>query len=159
MIRFVPMPIITPELIWRFWDKVQKTDYCWLWTGSKLKAGYGLLGGGDRKVYVATRISYTIHFNKDPGNLEVCHDCQNASCVRPDHLYLDDHQGNMKFAGINGRIKVEDDLNPSAKLTLSEVLEIQEIGYSISLSNQARKYSVTPSTIQAVLERRTWNHV
>lgn len=155
----MPMPIITPDLIWRFWDKVNKTDYCWIWTACKLKAGYGQLSGGDGKIYIATRISYTMHFNKDPGDLEVCHECQNSSCVRPDHLYLDTHQGNMKFAGMNDRIKVEGDLNPSAKLTLSEVIQIRENGYSISLSNQARKYDVSPSTIQAIIDRRSWTHV
>ena len=159
MRRFIPMPLITPNLNWRFWSMVDKTDYCWVWTGSKLKAGYGLIGGGDGKVYVATRISYFMHYNKDPGNMEVCHECQNPPCIRPDHLYLGTHQDNMKHAGINGRIKTKGDFNPSSKLTLKEVLSIREIGYSISLSDQARKYAVTPSTIQAILDRRTWTHV
>jgi len=32
----------------RFESRIKKTPTCWLWTGSKLPAGYGMIGAGGR---------------------------------------------------------------------------------------------------------------
>lgn len=73
------------ELPARFWEKVEKTESCWLWTAGKYRNGYGAfwLGGGMRRAH---RLAYadakgTIH----PG-LELDHLCRVRNCVNPDHL-------------------------------------------------------------------------
>lgn len=46
-----------------------------------------------------------------------------------------------------------------AKLSSDEVLEIREMGDSVSLKELASQYSVTVDTINNVLKRKTWYHI
>ncbi len=43
----------------RFWAKVNKTESCWLWTGTILKCGYGMLSVGEKNT-LAHRFSYSM---------------------------------------------------------------------------------------------------
>lgn len=89
----------------RFWSKVNATDYCWLWTGSKDACGYGRFRLKDRNVLVH-RLAYRIingDFNKE---LHVLHRCDNTACVNPDHLFTGTHQDNMSDKQIKGRGKI-----------------------------------------------------
>lgn len=83
----------------RFWNKVNfcgpspdpryAEGQCWIWIGHKDKAGYGQLGHSFKKLTGfarAHRYSYFLMNGKDPGELMVCHRCDNPSCVR--HLFL-----------------------------------------------------------------------
>ena len=74
---------ITPE--YRFWQKVNKSVDCWLWTGSSDGRGYGSfrLGG---KTMRAHRVSYEWAFGAIPDGLDVDHICRTRRCVNPDHL-------------------------------------------------------------------------
>lgn len=90
----------------RFWEKVEKSDGCWLWTGSTI-SGYGYLHSGDklvRKPLRAHRASWAIHHGPIPDGLWVLHHCDTPLCVRPDHLFLGDRRANMLDAARKGRI-------------------------------------------------------
>lgn len=70
----------------RFFDKVDKTDGCWNWTGSHNGVGYGEIRIGGRKVY-AHRWSYEHHHGEPiPDGLVIDHLCRNPRCVNPAHL-------------------------------------------------------------------------
>lgn len=69
----------------RFWQKVQKTDSCWVWIGSKDKQGYGNLTN-NRQVLAVHRVSYEMHVGPIPAGLVIDHKCFNHSCVNPEHL-------------------------------------------------------------------------
>ena len=72
----------------RFWDKVNKTDTCWLWTASKGSKGYGMFRVNGR-LYGAHKWSYIMaHGEVDTDGMEVHHSCENPSCVNPEHLSL-----------------------------------------------------------------------
>lgn len=71
----------------RFNQKVNKTNTCWLWTGSQNPKGYGRISYNG-KVIRAHRLSYLLHKGKIPDGLNVCHTCDIPRCVNPDHLWL-----------------------------------------------------------------------
>lgn len=89
----------------QFWDKVEKTDACWLWQGALTSAGYGCLTVNKRRVY-AHRLSYEIATGIHPGNLKVCHNCpggDNPACVNPAHLWLGTDLDNARDRERKGR--------------------------------------------------------
>lgn len=82
----------------RFWNKVVKTDGCWLWTGTIDKCGYGSvkIAGRSRRVH---RVAHEMHHGPIPDGLHVDHLCHNQDlscdknnecphrrCVNPAHL-------------------------------------------------------------------------
>lgn len=85
----------------RFWEKINKTETCWLWTASTRGSGYGCFRFNGR-TESANRVSWIIHNGEIPDGLLVLHKCDVPSCVNPDHLYLGDFSQNMKDAWERG---------------------------------------------------------
>lgn len=83
----------------RFNQKVEKTESCWNWVGSKGSHGYGemRINGNNN---LAHRVSYERHIGSIPIGKEIDHICHNRSCVNPAHLRVtttkqnaENHQG------------------------------------------------------------------
>jgi hypothetical protein len=74
----------------RFWNRVTKTDNCWLWSGF-LVSGYGQFElqrtpEGKRVRIYAHRFSYEQKNGSVPEGLVLDHLCRVRNCVRPSHL-------------------------------------------------------------------------
>ena len=86
----------TPE--GRFWEKVDKSGDCWMWTGARGAHGYGDFhyGGGSRHV-LAHRYVYELEVGPIPEGLELRHLCNNGhnGCVNPHHLLPGTRSDNM----------------------------------------------------------------
>lgn len=85
----------------RFWTKVKPSRGCWEWAGVKNANGYGVFcNKGDR---LSHRISYSLLKGPVEKNLELCHTCDNPSCVNPNHLFKGTHQDNMRDMKLKAR--------------------------------------------------------
>jgi len=93
----------------RFWAKVQKTETCWLWTAFRNKAGYGVFGlehhvhGQQGKNILAPRQAWILTYGPIPEGQYILHNCDNPSCVRPDHLRLGTLSENTRDMYAKGR--------------------------------------------------------
>jgi hypothetical protein len=139
------------DLIKRFNERFHKKGDCWIWHSQKTKSGYGVIS--HRCVtYYSHRLSYEIHKGKIIGKKEVCHTCDNPSCVNPDHLFLGTHTENMHDAINKGRV--------TGKTCLSDddVREIRQL-HNLGCNNNeiARKFKTIQPTISRIvnLESRT----
>lgn len=72
----------------RFFDKIERTDTCWLWRGAIGTHGYGNFYGDKVKQpwWRAHRYSYEYFCGDIPEGMVLDHLCRVRHCVRPDHL-------------------------------------------------------------------------
>lgn len=79
----------------RFWNRVERANGCWKWTGHIDAKGYARFkaDGSDR---FAHRYSYELHHGPIAEGMDIDHKCRNRSCVNPDHLHAVSHWENMQ---------------------------------------------------------------
>lgn len=151
------MPPLTIDNMLNFWKRINKTNYCWLWTGSSV-AGYGNIKI-NKETWLVHRISYWIYYNVDPKEFEVCHSCNNPICVNPSHLFLGTHSDNMKHASESGHFQRKGNLHPGSKLSEKQACEIIDLKGTVSSSQLAKHYNVSSGLIRAIQNRRAWSHL
>lgn len=82
------------DIAQRFWEKVDMTGPCWLWTAAKGPLGYGSFMIGSRtdetrQIVAAHRVAYWLeHGFWSTREQNLHHRCENTSCVRPSHLAI-----------------------------------------------------------------------
>lgn len=78
----------------RFWQKVDRSGDCWLWTAGRTPEGYGKfwLGG---KTVLAHRVAYTLEHGPIPDRLHLDHLCRVRHCVNPAHMEPVTHRENV----------------------------------------------------------------
>lgn len=158
---------------------------CWNWLGCLDKDGYGLTRLDGRRIR-AHRASYILHRGDISEGGHVCHDCDNPSCVNPDHLWIGTHSDNMRDAYKKGRKLPPALLSPetvsrgekhssvmkkaaakgegagNSTLTADQVREIRRLhvpkkkGINVEL---AAKFDVSVSSIEKIVKRVTWKHI
>lgn len=159
----------------RFWEKVRKSDGCWLWTASLSGSGYGNLPSPAGAESAAHRIAWQLTYGPIPTGLFVCHSCDVKICVRPDHLFLGTPAQNTADMFAKGRGAIGDrhrartdpsylargEAHKNARLTVDAVMSIRA-RYSaggISQMKLAREYGVTEMTVNKVVRRQAWTHI
>ena len=88
----------------RFWQKVNKSGDCWLWTGAQYSTGYGVLNIGQNKLTGAHRVGWELQSKEEiPDNLYVLHHCDIRLCVKYEHLFLGTQKDNIQDMLNKGR--------------------------------------------------------
>lgn len=70
----------------RFWEKVDKSGDCWLWTASVTAMGYGQFRVSTTERVLAHVYAYRQLAGGAWGGLKLDHLCRVKRCVNPDHL-------------------------------------------------------------------------
>ncbi len=146
----------TEKAIARFLAKVIKEQNgCWIWVGAKGGGGrYGSVAIAGR-VLLAHRGSWFL-FRGEPGDMNVCHTCDNGMCVNPDHLFLGTQRDNVHDMETKKRSNhPRCEKHGRAKLTAEQVAIIRLRG-SESVSSLAMEFNVAQPSIRRILNGTGW---
>jgi hypothetical protein len=159
--RFVPLDQ-------RFWERVEKTDTCWLWTGQRLAPNaYGVIKSKNRRL-LTHRYSWELHNGPIPSGLYVCHHCDVKLCVNPAHLFIGTHRENMVDMWAKGlKLPMKAEEHPMAKLTWDDVNDIrrryrsghgphQRVPKPDGAMSLALEFGITTATVKNILVGRLW---
>lgn len=140
---------ITPEQQEHFWNRVDKTDSCWVWQGKPAVRGYGQLGVNGQ-IFHAHRFAYLLTHGAIPQGGLVVQTCHNRLCVHPDHLLLTSRSSFQRSPA-----------SGVCKLTETQVRAIRERYAAGGITQEAiaKEHEVTEPTINKIITRRSWPHV
>ena len=141
----------------RFWAKVDKRgkNECWEWLSVTTHDGYGRIWFHE-KFMGAHRFSWMIHHDSGPGELCVCHTCDNPICVNPNHLFLGTITDNMQ-----DRISKTGWQRTFVKLSAEEVTAIRHRYEKEIISSRklGTEYGVSHVQILRIIKRISRRHV
>lgn len=90
------------------------------------------------------------------------HTCHRRNCINPDHLYVGDHNQNMRDKVEAGRQAImTGEEHPNSLLTDSSVRELRRryAAGGITQENLAREYGIDQTTVSDIVRRRSWKHL
>jgi predicted XRE-type DNA-binding protein len=153
---------IDSKEIWsRILKKVKRSESgCLEWTGTRTTGwgGYGYIRI-NKKMFLAHRVSYSIHTGEIPNKILVCHRCDNPICIEPSHLFLGTDQENIDDMMSKGRQKsTARTSNGRAKLSEEDVIEIRRLYATGNFTHRqiAKEFGMSKSQISNVIRKDQW---
>jgi hypothetical protein len=154
---------VVHDLAWMHTRIAPQPNGCWLWTGGKLKSGYGIIAMKHHGPYVqAHRLMYTL--TKGPIGEGKCimHSCNTPSCVNPDHLSEGTWKINIHDSIAQGRHHElgKGEAHPRHKLTQAQVDWLRSLPQETRPSNSAlaKQLGVSYWTVYEILKGQSWQH-
>lgn len=150
---------------------------CIEWPGPRNGAGYGIVGSGRGVQGRAHRLAWAVtNGMTSPGDLCVCHRCDNPACFNPAHLFVGTKRDNTRDMMAKGRMvpppvhrgdshplrarpetAMRGERNGMARLSAGQAAEIYQS--TLTCTAAQRRYGVSESTILDIRAGRTWRHV
>ncbi len=145
----------------RFWDKVDKSGDCWLWTGGRV-ARYGSFsyGHSNSKRHRAHRYSWFLRYGSVPSGKHVLHSCDTPLCVRPSHLFVGTQADNNRDMRHKDR-----DVTPfgegvnTAVLTEKKAAALYALKGAMKGSDAGLLYGVNQHIVNRLWRKETWRHI
>lgn len=154
--KYLTIPKLSTRQLYRFYTSatVGSRWQCWPWTGDKWKSGYGCMDINGT-AYRASRIAYFLDRGEQPGDLLVCHTCDNPICVNPHHLWLGTISDNSRDMVAKGRfVKKAKNPNGGSRLTPDQVRAIRSS--SAHKTELMKEFNLSEKSIMNIWKRRTW---
>jgi hypothetical protein len=90
-----------------------------------------------------------------PCGMYVLHKCDNPRCINPEHLFLGDHDENMRDKARKGRAsRLLGEQHPMAKLTAEQVEKIRADARVSRLI--APEYGISSRQVRGIKSGRAW---
>lgn len=147
----------------RFMEKVAKgqdeQNDCWEWTAAKYRGGYGhfrKLVDEQWKMVKAHRYAYEVFKGPLEPTLQVCHTCDNPSCVNPAHLFAGTAKENSDDKIKKGRFKPG--RNHKHKWLTQEIVDNMRKDYDNGMTQIeiVNKYGYSRAQVCRVVNRQIW---
>jgi hypothetical protein len=154
---------IPEKYIKLFFEKIDKSQECWLWTASTTDDGYGKYTvrlGKESRTFRSTRLSFFLNYGYIDDTLLVCHTCDNPLCVNPKHLFLGTVKENNMDCITKGRQRHAKWENKSTLLKNDDVIEIKKLIKSgVSQIDIAKMFNVGKNCIWFIANGITWKGI
>ena len=158
------IPPLTAKDIARFWSNVDKSPgqgpkgECWEWTGY-FGVRYYAFFSLKHYNFRASRVSWFLEAEIDPGPLLACHSCDNPKCVRPSHIFCATQLENRQDAKRKGRVTRGANCHLS-KMTETKVRDLRKLrNEGWSYGALVKHFGISKSSIASIVKMKTWSHV
>jgi hypothetical protein len=164
--NFKPKRSTAKERFWNLVDTSNGENSCWLWKGKPAAGNFGYGRFCFRgKAYYAHHLSWFFTYRKFATNWHL-HDCGNAACCNPKHIYDGTPKQNSEDRIRHGTNKWhtvgrKGEKHGRARLTEKQVKEIKILLASKSKTHVelGKIYNVSDKTISSISGNHTWRHV
>lgn len=149
----------------RFWAKVDRNGpevrpgigRCWVWTGARSKAGYGVISTPGARAARANRVVWELVRGPIPEGLLVRHACDNPPCCNPSHLSLGSHADNSRDSVLRNR-QAQRERHGRAIMSAEAAAKLREDRAAGATQNAlAAKYGISRATVRQIIRGRTWS--
>lgn len=146
----------------RFWPRVRRNGPtvrsdlgpCWLFKGSRQRGQVAVRQEDGRyRMKLAHRVAWELEKGPIADGVQILHRCDIQGCCRPSHLYEGGYAENAEDCSSR--------LGRGGKVVTREMVQLirERHAQGISQYRLAKEFSLSDSTINSIVNRKTWRHV